>query len=354
MFRSKTVFVVGAGASAELDLPLGAKLLNQISKLTHLSFDYARLSTGDAMIFDALKTVFGDENDGAQLRECIELSWQISRSSKQAISIDNLIDALENEKIDLIGKLGIARAILDAENRSRFFKIDKATNNFVSITNFRETWLSTFSKMLTENIRISNIDEIFSNISIINFNYDRCIENFLPYSISDYYGIPLSDARNTVDNLEILRPYGSVGALPWQNSDIKKIDFGKCNTEHLLESSKIIKTFTETTENNTSINLITNLLQGAEKIVFLGFAFHPQNLELLKSKVSESSQIFGTSLGLSEMDKSSIKNDLRRNFDIDDSLQSRRISLLDMRCSQFFETCARTLTSEGNAFLDFR
>ncbi len=35
MFRAKTVFVIGAGASVEVGLPMGPELLKQIVKLTH-------------------------------------------------------------------------------------------------------------------------------------------------------------------------------------------------------------------------------------------------------------------------------------------------------------------------------
>jgi hypothetical protein len=50
MFRAKTVLVDGAGASAEVGLPVGDKLLKQIVNLTDLRYDRNQLKTGDHLL----------------------------------------------------------------------------------------------------------------------------------------------------------------------------------------------------------------------------------------------------------------------------------------------------------------
>jgi len=115
MFRSKTVFVVGAGASSEVGMPVGTDLLKQIVQLTDIKFDHHRQQSGDPAIVSALKILLDEGREVTKLNDHLHAGWQLAKSAKQAISIDNVIDALEDPKVELMGKLGIIRAIWKAE-----------------------------------------------------------------------------------------------------------------------------------------------------------------------------------------------------------------------------------------------
>jgi hypothetical protein len=53
MFASKTVFVLGAGASSEVGLPLGRDLAKGISEDLDLRRDeFGKITTGNATLFD--------------------------------------------------------------------------------------------------------------------------------------------------------------------------------------------------------------------------------------------------------------------------------------------------------------
>jgi hypothetical protein len=52
MFQSKTLFVVGAGASKEAGLPIGEELTDRIATLLKLHADYRSLKSGDDRIYD--------------------------------------------------------------------------------------------------------------------------------------------------------------------------------------------------------------------------------------------------------------------------------------------------------------
>src|SRR4051794_29485711 len=58
MFQSKTIFVVGAGASKEVGLPIGAELRDIIGEKLRFTFDHHNPSggpkTGDRPVFDSL------------------------------------------------------------------------------------------------------------------------------------------------------------------------------------------------------------------------------------------------------------------------------------------------------------
>ena len=66
--------------------------------------------------------------------------------------------------------------------------------------------------------------DIFKHLTIVNFNYDRCVEHFLFHAMQAW---SLKDEREIAElmkGLNIYHPYGSVGDLPWQSGD--GIEFG--------------------------------------------------------------------------------------------------------------------------------
>lgn len=174
MFRAKTVFVIGAGASAELGLPLGGALLEDIAKRLDISYEFGRLERGDYVVADALRKAL---NNDALYNEHLHSAWQLVKSSKQGLSIDNVLDALEDEKASKVGKYGIVRSILQAEEKLALRAWADHMPEQTKVEEYKGTWLDTFTKLLTENIRRSEIENIFNNLTVINFNYDRILSN---------------------------------------------------------------------------------------------------------------------------------------------------------------------------------
>src|SRR4051794_31412537 len=106
MLRSRTVFVIGAGGSFELGMPVGDTLRTLISEKMDLRFSdgWQMDGLGDREILDALKSI--DRNVNPYLHEC----WKIRDGVILGHSIDNFIDAhRDNEKIKLLGKLAITK-----------------------------------------------------------------------------------------------------------------------------------------------------------------------------------------------------------------------------------------------------
>ena len=121
--------------------------------------------------------------------------------------------------------------------------------------------------------------DIFKHLTIVNFNYDRCVEHFLFHAIQAWSLKHERDIAELMKGLKIYHPYGSVGDLPWQSEE--GIEFGaEADELGLLESSSRIWTFNEEVEDNTKIRKI---LSSATRIIFLGFHFHPQNMDLMKA-----------------------------------------------------------------------
>ena len=156
---------------------------------------------------------------------------------------------------------------------------------------------------------------IVSERSVISFNYDRCLEHFLHGALQNYYSMSPEQATTTLGNLAIFHPYGTVGSLPWKDPS-SGIDYGgEPDSRQLDDLATRIRTFTEGTDKAASeIVAIRSTLRSAERIAFLGFAFHPLNLELLygvkKKAAVHDGSVYATALGLSDSDVTLIASDL--------------------------------------------
>jgi hypothetical protein len=131
-----------------------------------------------------------------------------------------------------------------------------------------------------------------------------------------------SKAAEYVNGMKIYHPYGTVGKLPWQSPGDSIAYGAKPDANQLLKLSRGIKTFTEGIDPGSSdINSIRWQIREADKILFLGFAYWKQNLELMKQQgppdtnTRRKSGCFGTALNISGTDCQLIEGELRSLFE---------------------------------------
>lgn len=280
MFESKTLFVVGAGASAEIDLPVGSALLETIARKLNISFqDGIRLRSGDHQIADVIRRYAYTRNENHNLY--YQKARMIEGAVPVAPSIDNFLDAhKKDEHLQFCGKLGVVASILEAERKSKLF-VDEYNGGRDDLSRLNGTWYTAFMKMLVERVDLDEVESVFENISFITFNYDRCIQKFLHVALQRYYGIDPGRAANLISKLEIIHSYGSIGRLPFEGGQLVVPYGAKLDEVDLIKAAGRIRTFTEQVEGEGSLNAILESVGSAETIVFLGFGFHPQNMELL-------------------------------------------------------------------------
>lgn len=343
----KTVFVIGAGASKEANLPTGFELKEKISALLNITFDWNDQKSGDYGICQALRRYVKEHSDHQNnVNPFIEEAWHIRDALPLAISIDNFIDAhRENEKLALCGKLAIVRSILEAERNSLLFFERTRVDSTINVTSLGNSWYLPFFQLLTENCGINDIEARLNKIALIVFNYDRCIEHFLKNAFQSYYRITEEKSAELVSSMEIYHPYGSVGQLPWQARQ-NTVDFGaNPNSEQLLRLAQDIKTFTEGTDPDSSeICAIRSHMDTAQRLVFLGFAFHKLNMQLIAPGDSDdfnSSKFkcFSTTLGISESDKEVITEQVGSLYE-----KHIRVRMANVTCKQLFTEFWRSLS----------
>ena len=109
MFRRHTLFVVGAGASAELGLPVGSGLARQITEKMDIRFErgYEAIGSGDHRLYDQLVRLKGSN------QEWFGAATRIRNGLPFAQSIDDFLDQRRSDElINLYGKAAICQAIL--------------------------------------------------------------------------------------------------------------------------------------------------------------------------------------------------------------------------------------------------
>lgn len=334
MFERRTVFVVGAGASHEIDFPLGAGLKQTIA--TKLNFEWSdgwTLKSGDKKIRDAVQHYIQQKGEGNG-NLYYAAGRDIAAGMIQAISIDHYLHAhADDESVTWMGKLGVAASILEAEHRSKLaINRERDTVNLGAVSG---CWYALFFQMLKEGIQRSTLDNIFDNVAFITFNYDRCIEHYLMYAIANYFRIDLAKAQALVLQLRIEHPYGQVGRLPWQNRG--SISFGKdFYGKELSEIAAQIRTFTERVDDGDMLQRVRNLITEAEVVVYLGFSYGNMNMELLSVDQAGEKAVFGTSYGISAPNKKVIEQDIINSMGHDHDVV-KSLKLADMKCAEFLD-----------------
>jgi hypothetical protein len=133
---------------------------------------------------------------------------------------------------------------------------------------------------------------------------------FLNIALKAYYGFNEHQSAKIAGTAKIIHPYGRVGDFG-ASSSLTTASFGakQCDLRIVAEG---IRTFSEGVCFDGDHKLIKDAVTKAEQIVFLGFAFHPLNMDILRvDQPSNISKIFGTTLGLSDAAVRSIKSIIR-------------------------------------------
>jgi hypothetical protein len=341
------VFVLGAGASVDLNLPMGSELTGQIKQALSFKSDGYNVSGGDATLRSALS------GSSQEYPQWLEASRAIASAMPLAPSIDNFVDVHRNDpSIAFCAKAAITKCILDAERNSTIYVDPSNTYNTINFQSNIKAWHTLFFRILTTNCVLEDLPGRLQSVGIVSFNYDRCFEHFLFHAIRAYYRISASDAGEILSHLEIYHPYGKVGDLPYvhdRNSHgfNDTIDYGsEPSPKGILTISKQIRTFTESiNEQASDIIRIRDMVYETRRLVFLGFAFHSINVQIIFPFVrpdgkSYDKRIIATALGSSESDLRIIENDLRARYKCDrDTAELRNLT-----CDELFTEYSRTLS----------
>lgn len=238
-----TTLILGAGSSVHCGFPLGIQLINDIARM---------------------------HNDGQQLRlpsglHSDDVKTFIKRLSRSAhYSIDAFLETVPGS-MD-IGKYLIASRLKRLESVDRLFPPHDSG------------WYQYLFNCLVNNSE-HPFDE--NKLCITTFNYDRSLEAYLFNALKARYGFDDAYALAELEKVPIIHVHGSLGPFP--ETDYEPIE----DAEALLKVSKSIKIISEIKDaENTfcsdEFRQAHEAIIKSERVIFLGFGFHQDNVRRLK------------------------------------------------------------------------
>jgi hypothetical protein len=157
-----TVFIIGAGASHEAGFPLGSELASGIATDVDFRFDAGSQVQGDKSLYSYLRNNLRDRVKSLELA-----GRRLSGIIPTFPSVDEALHYLSGDPEAIeIGKMAIAHRILQSEHAL----VPNSTAG---------SWLPIFLSLALSGHRRETVASAFSYVTIVCFNYDRVIEQYL-------------------------------------------------------------------------------------------------------------------------------------------------------------------------------
>lgn len=329
MSETRTVFIVGAGASCDFGFPVGKTLQDEI-------VDFIRPNnSSDDGLHPAIAFTLNDiQQRGMAYPKIIHHCEWIANTIPLYASIDSFLDkqSKDNDATAHLGKLAIASIISSREFSSQLSPKFAKQRDWSSLS---KTWLGKLWSLANEGGTAKPTDNPLPNISFVTFNYDRCIEQFIALAIEQTYRISYVEALKIGKSVPCEHVYGTLGEL---DSSEHNAGFASCN--HASQMGPLaarIKTFTEQIDSEVVAN-IREIINSSNQVVFLGFSFGKINRKFFDSLnvagEGVGRKIFGTSFKMSSADRTRAVDWADRSF----STGSIKAMLQDTEASPFFDS----------------
>ena len=178
MIKTKTVLVLGAGASAPYGFPVGDGLRSMILEMDDPEY-----------------------GPGKKLAACgfedMVKAFAKSFAESDCPTIDDFLE--KRPEFESIGKHAIAQVLLKYENPLELFRDHNKPRWYHLLRGAMEP-----------------LEQIAENeLSIVTFNYDRSLDHYLYTVLKQTLKWNDDKCRTALDAIPIIHIYGSLGRLPW-------------------------------------------------------------------------------------------------------------------------------------------
>jgi hypothetical protein len=256
LIKTKTVFVLGAGASYPYGLPLGTELYQAVIDDFSANTD---VKHADAVVkHEFLNAIGYSERHIQPFIQALRYSGLTS------------VDAFLERRAEFveIGKAIIAIELLRRESSPKLW--GGASN-----------WMQyLYARMTTDTLEAFTQNQV----AFITYNYDRTLEHFLITSLQNTYGRNEPTCAQIMSQIAIIHLHGRLGYLPWQGKNVHvPFQVGGPVDHRILEESqrRIHIVHEDIADRNEEFLIARRLLFEAKRIYFLGFGYAPQNVERL-------------------------------------------------------------------------
>jgi hypothetical protein len=324
LFNQKVVFVIGAGASREYNFPLGSQLKDRIAPDVRFRFEFGlQMTSGSPELLDHIRRHVKGDNDRSN--EYTRAANLLASAIPSFVSIDEALHFVSGtpEAVE-VGKISIVDHILKAE-RSSTLALNPQKGRLIDLP---EGWIGEMLSMALAGSRREDLARVFDNVTFINFNYDRAIEQYLYWALQQRASAANDEAQAIVAGLNMIRPYGSIGKFAANFND----QFGFGTTAYFDPFSRLadLGTYTEQKPMHDVASMHRAVLN-AKLIVFLGFGFHPSNVDLIKIGTGKGSAVvMGTVSGIHKSNHELIAGRIAKNL----NMHPRGVDLHDMKASE--------------------
>ena len=239
-----TTLVLGAGASNDYRFPTGGELLDQVFN--------------DSDLRGHICTLVPDYDDVRNFLEQLRYSG------------DSSVDAFleKNPKFERIGKYTIAAALLPLEDPLNLFPPKVGPH-------------SHWYQLLIDRMGVGTDEWFSNNLSVITFNYDRSFEQYFMTVIATRAKLSAENARETFQHIQVVHVHGSLGGFP--PGAPGTLPYGvNMAPDNISRAARGIGVVTEVNSLDPEFEAAEKILRGSERIYFLGFGFHPDNVRRLR------------------------------------------------------------------------
>jgi len=199
-----------------------------------------------------------------------------------------------------IGKAAIACGLIPVEHD---FRLNRNAN--------RQSWYEyLFNKLAT------SLDAFSRNqLSILTFNYDRSLEQFLFRALKNSYGFSDDKTAEYLKAIELIHLQGELGELPCLTGRGRPYR-PELSAEIVKIAISDIRVIHENTDSDPAFARAHTLISSAETVAFLGFAYHPTNMARLRCReLFKAGQLYvGTGYGIKTGERPVIERTLPSAF----------------------------------------
>lgn len=277
MITKPTVLILGAGAGVPYGFPSGQGLMEET--LDELRPDKRSELFNTLIKFD----IKCDEID--------EFYRNLSQSGM--LSVDAFLE--HQTKFMRAGRLAITLILSLYEDEKKLFSPEIRG----------KSWHEYLWNKL--NAPFDDFDK--NRLSIITFNYDRSIEHYLITVMMRLYGKSEEDCGKALNKIPIIHVHGKLGALPWQESEEELVRSYNPGIYHdqIENISEQIIVIPEQEVTSGEFRESYKIMDSASEIYFLGFGYHPANLQRLKIKEFGRKHPMGSTYNMGKAEREGIR-----------------------------------------------
>ena len=304
MIEIPTVLVLGAGASIPYGFPSGMGLYHDVVRIEPEAFPVEVSRFSRTRMF--------------RTRRVLEFRAELRDSGVK--SVDTFLES--RQEFQKVGKAAMACSLSGHEAAAQARPEEPEETGWYSYL---------WERMCTG---VSFDDLAKNKLSILTFNYDRSLEDFLFRAARAYYGESPARCAARIGEIDIVHLHGSLGQLHWQAEEGWGVSYGKGRSFQAvriaISSMKVVCNGQD--EEDPDFRRGRELLALAERVYLLGFGYHPDKISRLGLDIARwtGAELAGTCYGLGARQIA----DIRARCPVDIS-----VDRTDQDCMAFFREC---------------